>query len=173
MLPLILVGAAAVGGFFARKATMNFAESIVDNVFRDPVTPVRGSVLYCDMGFGTMEHSGIYIGDNLIVQFTKSGDVEYASPREFVEGTTAISIYVSCIDENPIGYEKAADRAEEAVTSTRDYSLLADNCHIFCSECLTGRSNSDTFLWMLKHTAGEVMDVNTWRVWDIDSDELF
>ena len=150
---------------------LNFFESFVDNVFRDAVTPVRGSVLYCD--FGHFEHSGIYIGDNLIVQLTSTGAVEYALPHEFIQGTTAISIYVSCIDENPVGHKKVADRAETAVGSTRDYSIVTNNCHIFCSECLTGRSNADTGLWMLKHTAEQVIGVNTWRVWDIGSDELF
>ena len=172
-LPFILAGVVVVAGILARKAVVNTGESFVDNVFRDAVTPVRGSVLYCDMAFGNMDHSGIYVGRNLIVQLGRSGDIEYVSPREFIEGTTAISIYVSCIDESAVGYERVADRAEASVGSTRDYSFLTNNCHIFCSECLTGQSNSDTFRWMLKHTVEQMMGVNTWRVWDIGNDDLF
>ena len=161
-----------IGGLFWGPVA-NAAESFVDNVFRDAVTPVRGSLLYCDMAFGYMDHSGIYVGNNRIVQLGGSGHIKYVSPREFIKDKTAISIYVSCIDESPVGDERAADRAEASVGSTRDYSLLRNNCHIFCSECLTGQSNSDRFLWMLKLAAEQTMGVNTWRVWDIGSDDLF
>ena len=96
---------------------VNFGESFVDNVFRDAVTPVRGSVLYCDMAFGYADHSGIYVDSNRIVQLGKSGDIEYVSPREFIKGTTAITIYVSCIDKSAVGHETGADRAEASVGS--------------------------------------------------------
>lgn len=45
---------------------INIGESLIDT-FRDPVKPKLGSVLYCDLAFGYMEHSGIYIGRNKIV----------------------------------------------------------------------------------------------------------
>ena len=168
-LPFLIIGMAAAAGLLSSP----LVRSAVDNVFRDKVIPVRGSVVYCDKVSGIMEHSGIYVGHELIVHMGRSGDVEYVSPREFMEGTTAISIYVSCIDKRAVGYGAAADHAEESVGSTHDYSLLWNNCHIFCSECLTGRSNADTFLFMLKQTAEEVMGADSWRVWDIDSDDLF
>ena len=172
-LPFAPIWALCVAGVVVGRAVANAGESFVDNVFRDAVTPVRGSVLYCDMAFGNMDHSGIYVGNNQIVQLGKSGYIKCVSPREFIRGTTAISIYVSCIDESAVGDERAADCAEALVGSMRDYSLLTNNCHTFCSECLTGQSNTDTFLWMLKLTAKQSMGVNTWRVWDIGTDDLF
>jgi len=148
---------------------LNIVESVVDNVFRDKVDePEIGSVLYCDLAFGYAEHSGIYIGNNEIVNLHGNGKIEIVSPEEFIEGTTAISIYVSCIDEYPVGSIEVARRAKNMVGSKVDYNLLFNNCHQFTSGCLTGDfKNSDSFLWMLKDTAKKVLGCNTWRVWDI------
>ena len=44
----------------------NLAESFIDNVIRDKVTPVPGSVVYCELAYA-VEHSGIYIGDPVIL----------------------------------------------------------------------------------------------------------
>ena len=41
-----------------------------DTVF---VKPVPGSVVYCDLGFGFIEHSGIYIGNGRIVALERDG----------------------------------------------------------------------------------------------------
>lgn len=81
----------------------NFAESFIDNVIKDKVTPKAGSVVYCDLVFGYAEHSGIYVGGNKIVHLNKKGIIEKVSPKEFVEETTAMSIYVSSSRETSDG----------------------------------------------------------------------
>ncbi len=56
---------------------INFAESFIDNVFRDKVDePAIGSVVYCDLVAGFADHSGIYIGNNEIVHLNGDGWVE-------------------------------------------------------------------------------------------------
>ncbi|UDQ97019.1 lecithin retinol acyltransferase family protein [Lentisphaerota bacterium WC36G] len=144
-------------------------EGVIDS-FRDAITePERGSVLYTDLLFGMMEHSGIYIGNNRIVELNSQGEVSIVTPSEFISGGTGINIYVSCIDENPIGCEVTAQRAERMVGTKKNYHLLNDNCHIFCSGCLTGDfNNNETFLWMLQQNAQELLNANTWRIWDVD-----
>ncbi|HNW16697.1 MAG TPA: hypothetical protein PKM15_08340, partial [bacterium] len=62
----------------------NLGKSFVDNVLRDCVYPVKGSVVYCDLAFGSAEHSGIYIGNNEIVHLDGSGNVEIVDPKEFL-----------------------------------------------------------------------------------------
>lgn len=150
---------------------LNLIESFVDNVVRDTVDePSIGAVVYCDLAFGTMEHSGIYIGRDTIIHLNGDGVVETVSPREFLDGTTAISIYTSCFDSWPIGSSQAAERAIRYKNSigAKNYNILLDNCHMFTSACLTGDlENADTFLWMLKHTAKEhECMLNNWRVWN-------
>lgn len=145
----------------------NLAESFVDNVIRDKVSPKRGSIVYCDLVFGYAEHSGIYIGNNRIVHLNRHGEIEKVSPNEFVEGTSALTIYVSSRDGYSVGSETVASRAEAAIGKRRDYNVIMDNCHQFSSGCLTGDfENSDNFLWMLKHSANKHLNINDWRAWD-------
>ncbi len=149
----------------------NTLESLVDNVFRDKVYPVRGSVVYCDLGFGLAEHSGIYVGDNKIVHLDGSGLIECVSPRLFISRlnglNSAISIYVSCVGGSAVGANNIAKRAVGMIGASRDYNVILDNCHQFSSGCMTGNfDNSDNFLWMLKQTSRETIGSDTWRVWE-------
>lgn len=146
----------------------NLVESFVDNVIRDNVTPKPGSVVYCDLAFGYAEHSGIYVGNNKIVHLNNKGIIETVSPKEFIDGTTAISIYVSSSSGTSDGDESVAQRALDAVGRQRDYNVILDNCHQFSSGCLTGNfDNTDNFLWMLKDTTQKRLGSDEWRVWDI------
>ncbi len=162
-------------GIFKTIVGLNLAESIIDNAIRDRVlSPEIGSIVYCDLAFGTAEHSGIYVGGNEIIHLNRHGWVECVSPEEFIAGTTGMSIYTSCRNGRPIGDEVVADRARRFEQRQKDYkgyykeySLLTNNCHIFSSSCVSGdMDNADTFLWMLKHSAEKELGANEWRVWD-------
>lgn len=149
----------------------NTLESLVDNVFRDKVFPVKGSVVYCDLGFGLAEHSGIYVGSNRIVHLDGSGLIECVSPGVFISRLNglngAISIYVSCVGGSAVGESNVAKRAVGMIGESRAYNVVLDNCHQFSSGCMTGNfDNSDNFLWMLKKTSQERIGSNTWRVWE-------
>ncbi len=147
-----------------------FVQSFIDNVIKDTVIPVKGSVVYCGL-FGYAEHSGIYIGDNKIVHLDGSGIIEVVSPQQFIERLSglnpAMSIYVSCNDSSATGTNTIAKRAKKMVGKNRKYHVILDNCHQFTSGCITGNfDNADNFLWMLKSTAGNKLSTNKWRVWE-------
>ncbi|KAE9539257.1 lecithin retinol acyltransferase family protein [Ursidibacter maritimus] len=145
----------------------NFSESFVGNVFIDKVKPKKGSVVYCDLAFGYAEHSGIYVGNNKIVHLNSRGNIEIVSASEFIEGTTALSIYVSSSNGKSDGSEPVCRRALRMVGKCRDYNVILDNCHQFTSGCLTGNfENSDNFLWMLKDTTEKILGSDEWRVWE-------
>lgn len=145
----------------------NVLEGLYD-ACRDSVTPKLGSVVYCDLAFGYMEHSGIYIGNNQIVHLNGDGLIESVSPKEFMEGTTACSIYVSSLGEHSTGSKNSAQRAINMIGRSREYNFLMDNCHQFSAGCLTGDFNdSINFLWMLKHCAGQELNADNWRYWDL------
>ena len=147
--------------------SLNFAESVVDNIFRDKVEPVQGSVLYCDLLFGYAEHSGIYIGNDEIVHLNKHGEIEIVSPEEFIDGTTAISIYVSCKGNEAVGDEDVAELAEDMVGEEKDYQWLMNNCHQFTAGCVIGDfENANNFLVFLKEVSREYLGADNWRVWD-------
>ncbi len=149
----------------------NLIESFVDNVFRDKVYPLMGSILYIDMAFGFADHSGVYVGNGQVVELSGEGVVQKVSVAEFMDTpapvNTAMSVYVSSHNGVGVGSSAVAQRALDMVGSWRDYNLILDNCHQFCSGCITGNfENSDNFLWMLKDTARRCMRADEWRVWD-------
>ena len=97
-------------------------KSFVDNVFRHKVTPIKGSILHCSL-FGA-EHTGVYIGNNQIVELLGTGEIRIATPAMFTEGTNAISIYVACNDKEPLGGKNISQRANSKASTRRDYHLL-------------------------------------------------
>ena len=150
---------------------LNLYRSFIDNVCRPMVTPVPGSIVHCELMLGSAEHSGVYIGGNRIVQLGGHGGIVVVSPVEFLERlngfNTAISIYVSCCDDDPVGGRRIAERAKRMIGRRRDYHVIFDNCHQFVSGCITGNfDNADNFFWMLKDTVRDNLGADTWRVWN-------
>lgn len=151
---------------FPIRPITNTLESIADSC-RDQVHPVIGSVLYTDLIFGYAEHSGIYIGNDEIVELNSKGNIEIVSAVEFVSGGTGVHIYVSCQDTYPVGSEKAAELALDMAGNESTYGFLTNNCHMFTAGCITGNfNNSNTFLWMLKDEAKNQLGANDWRIWN-------
>lgn len=145
----------------------NVAESIVD-ACRDQVQPTIGSILYCDLAFGYMDHSGVYVGNNEIIHLSRNGHIESVTPKEFISGGTACSIYVSCYKSVAVGSEIAAKRAKNMLGRTRNYNVILDNCHQFSVGCLTGDfDNTCNFLWTLKDRAKKELHASSWRYWNI------
>lgn len=159
-------------GIFGLAKTLlggNLAESFIDNVIRDKVSPKIGSVVYCEMAFGLAEHSGIYVGNGKIVELSGDGVIRQVSGYDFMDSKvpTARSIYVSSQNGKAIGSEKVAERALNMLGRQREYNLILDNCHQFSAGCLTGDfENANNFLWMLKHEAEKRWGKLEWRVWD-------
>lgn len=145
-------------------------DSFIDNVCKDMVKPLEGSIVFCKLA-NEFEHSGVYIGNGLIVHLDGNGEIEIVTPRKFLQRldgyNPSISIYVSCIDKQPIRSRKIANRAKKRV-GKNGYSLLSNNCHKFTSSCITGDlDNNDTTFSSLEETATNVLGVNEWRVWNI------
>lgn len=149
-----------------------FTESLVDNFLLDRVYPVPGSVVYCDLALGYADHSGIYVGDGMIVHLNGDGKVEQVEAQDFLARlggfNPAVSIYVSCDGHAfPQGGRHIAERALRQVGQWREYNLVLNNCHQFSSGCVTGDfENPDSFLWFLKTTCEKHMIATQWRVWD-------
>lgn len=134
------------------------------------IKPAYGSLLYCELGFGTMEHSGIYVGNNKVIDLDGKGNIKRVNFKEFTSHITTVDteIWVPCdSDDNPIGLSYAANRAVEMLGETRNYNLILDNCHQFSSGCITGDfENADNFLWMVKDTFKKQFGSSVnWKQW--------
>ena len=162
-----------MGLFNLEGMVQNIADAYIDIVARSKVSsPSNGSVVYCDLFGGYAEHSGVYIGNNLIVHLDADGLVDLVSPKEFMARLGGInpasSIYVSCNRGVPVGSHEIVKRALSKVGSTRSYSLIFDNCHQFTAGCLTGNfENSCNFMLLLKEEVKKGINGTEWKVWDI------
>lgn len=147
----------------------NLSKSLIQNLFWKTNSPIRGSIVYCDLALGTAEHSGVYVGNGRIIHRNGNGLIEDVSVNQFLTDTTAISIYISCNAQgSAVGSESCAQTAEGMLGVQTDYSLLNENCHQFCSYCLDGDIFSSTFtLTQLKRDAHAYIQASQWRVWDL------
>ena len=150
---------------------------LLKNLFKDnmkKVNPIPGSIVYCDLGAGHAEHSGVYIGGGRIVELSGSGRIVKVSPRQFTDNILTIdkTIYVSAARDggHAIGSQMIAYRAETMIGKERNYNLIMDNCHQFTAGCiLDDFDNPNNFLWMLKDVVQNDMnhgDAVQWLVWD-------
>lgn len=123
------------------------------NYLNVDVEPGLGALIYCELG--PVEHSGIYVGDGKVVHLRGSGNIEEVSLEKFTNHPLTkdkgIIMPVNPDDQEPYGCEDAFYRAKDMVGKSRMYHLLLDNCHQFCSGCITGDfENTHTFLWMVE-----------------------
>ncbi len=161
--------------------------SFIDNVFRDKVTPRPGSVLICNLSPAPIlcemgicaEHSGIYVGDNMIIHRDGDGYIARVDSETFLKRLDgfnwALFIYVACIDKEPFASERAVENAIAALNDPKQkgYDLLNKNCHHFTNYCLTGDPYAgglfDFTFSNLQNLLINEFSVNNWRIWDQDS----
>ncbi len=168
----------------------------VDSTFRAPVTPVPGSVLYCDL-WVAIEHSGIYVDNgkisNIIVDGIAESTVSYSDAADFTsKSTLGRKIYVSCNKYGAVGHSSVAHGADLHIGERAFYGLIFKNCHQFSTKCLNyatktpqktgifsgavGTATSflsietwEPTLAALKNTAHKQLGATKWRLWDWDN----
>ena len=160
----------------------------VDSTIREKVTPVEGSVLYCDL-WVAVEHSGIYVGDgkisNIEVEGMAEGAVRRCSPASFTsKSTLGRKIYVSCDKYGAVGDDNVADYANDKVGERSLYGLVFKNCHQFSQQCVeqsqqqidhsvldtisnfVGGDTWEPTIGALKRAAHKQLGATKWRLWD-------
>ena len=147
-----------------------FSDSIINNVRSTIKKPAVGSLVYCDLAFSTVEHTGIYVGYNKIIHLNGDGIIEKVSPEEFLNRlgglNSAIHIYVSCDGKKAKGHRTVAEHAKRRLGQKLSYHVVNNNCHKFSYECLTGkRTNNRIWFNDLIEDAEKILDANDWRIW--------
>lgn len=184
-------GMAFVGGLFANVG-LKPIRSFIDSHFREKVTPVAGSVVYCDLWLGA-EHSGIYVADgqisNIVVTGFADSQVKWSDADDFTsKSTMGKKIYVSCDKHGAVGDNHVANGASNHVGEQSFYGLVFKNCHQFSSKCLQ-YSKRQPSIWeraknrffsladleweatirQLKYDARNKIGATKWRLWDFDN----
>jgi len=103
------------------------------------VEPRPGSLVCCEV-YNFLDHTGIWIDEDTIIELSNSGLVKAVSASRFLSERSGKNIFVAC-DKNhtPIVIDGCADRAVAQIFSYREYDLVENNCHRFVHYCLTGR----------------------------------
>lgn len=165
----------------------------IDSTFREKVTPVPGSVLYCDL-WVAVEHSGIYVGErqisNIVVEGVAEASVCLNGPDSFTsKSTLGRKIYVSCDERGAVGHPVVANGAKLHVGERSFYGLVIKNCHQFSTQCVNYAAETDSIdasVWntlssvlpgetweptmaTLKSTASAKLGATKWRLWDWDN----
>lgn len=98
-------------------------------------TPVVGSIVCCGIG-GLLDHTGIWVGDNTIVELDGEGLIKPLSVARFTKERSGKNIFVACDSHaRPLACERAAERAISQIYQYRDYHLIENNCHQFIWQC--------------------------------------
>ena len=99
------------------------------------VKPQLGAIVCCGIG-GVLDHTGIWLGDNTIIEVDGNGLVKPLSPQRFTDDRSGKGIFIACDSlGGPLVSEMAAQRAIEQIYQLRDYHLFDNNCHQFIWQC--------------------------------------
>lgn len=143
----------------------------IDSTFRQRVTPVPGSVLYCDLWVGA-EHSGIYVDNgaisNIVVTGIAESEVRYSQADDFTsKSVLGKRIYVSCDSHGAVGDARVAGIADKRVGERCFYGLVFSNCHVFSTKCVSNavvKPKDNCVLDKLWQTASQLNPFNeTWE----------
>lgn len=109
-----------------------------------------GAVIACEI-FHLFEHTGIYLGDGLIVELQGTGLVRAISPNRFLAGRSGEELLVACSRTGEIlANAEVAKRASAQIFTCQEYDLLLNNCHRFTYACVSGKNEPVTSFFDLK-----------------------
>ena len=121
--------------------------------FMREVKPKIGSILAVGLGFGVIEHTGIYIGEGYVIEQHGEDALKKVTLQEFMDGNGEfyarglnISIQIACDSlGNPLAKKSIAKNAkkmyEDYKRNKKEYSIVFNNCHQFCWECMEPTSD--------------------------------
>lgn len=110
------------------------------------VKPVVGAIVCCGIG-GVLDHTGIWVDDNTIVELDGKGLIKPVSVSRFTQNRTGKQIFIACDSmATPLACNNAAQRAISQIFQVRDYDVITNNCHQFIWQCFCpDDSNTTTF----------------------------
>lgn len=103
-----------------------------------------GSMVCCGLG-GVLEHTGILVDQDTIVELHGSGLIKAISPQRFLNERSGNEIFVACDSlGHAIGSVEIAERAINQIYNYQEYHLLKNNCHKFVWQCISGKAGDVT-----------------------------
>ena len=99
------------------------------------VKPKVGAIVCCGIG-GVLDHTGIWVDDNTIIELDGEGLIKPISVKRFTKERSGKHIFMAC-DSNaqPLACTEAAKKAMEQIFQMREYDVIDNNCHKFVWQC--------------------------------------
>jgi hypothetical protein len=131
----------------------------------EKVIPEIGSVVCCGIG-GVLEHTGIWVGDNTIIELDGNGLIKPISIQRFTKERSGNKMFIACDSTaRPIACEVAASRALNNIFNCLDYHIIDNNCHQFIWQCFKPKDNNLTTFKELNTRLAILFDRKIY--WDI------
>lgn len=124
-----------------------------------------GAVVACEI-FHLFDHTGIYLGDDVVVELQGSGLVRAISSNRFLDGRSGEELLVACNRRGEVIFApEVAARASAKIYTFETYDLLQNNCHRFTYACVSGKSEPVTSFFDLKQALKALWQEDIdWRV---------
>ena len=134
------------------------------------VKPQVGAIVCCGIG-GVLDHIGIVVDDDTIVELDGKGLIKPISIRRFTAQRSGKQIFIACDSTaNPIVDKNAALLAMEQIFQYRDYHVIENNCHQFIWQCF---EPGDTSLFTFKEISFRLAQKFDRKVyWDLCGNNL-
>lgn len=122
------------------------------------ISPEIGSIVCCGVG-AVLDHTGIWVGDNTIIELDGNGLIKPVSPRRFTDDRSGKGIFIACDSlGKPLNSEVAAQNAIEKIYQQRDYHLFDNNCHQFIWQCFQPNAEAITTFKSLSVNIAKLFD---------------
>ena len=110
------------------------------------IPPKIGAIVCCGLG-GMLDHTGIYVGENTIVELSGSGLVKAVSMQRFLAERSGKQLFIACDSKaQPLVNKLAAQKASKQIFNYYEYDVINNNCHRFIWQCFTqGGDDLSTF----------------------------
>lgn len=109
------------------------------------ITPKFGSIVCCEI-YQELEHTGIWIADDVIIEFSNNGLVKAMSAERFLKGRSGGTIFVATKPNgDPFALQDCGNSALNCVYSFCEYDLFRNNCHSFVARCIGAHDTITTF----------------------------
>ena len=153
-----------------RQSESGMAKSPSDVLPGDTLVNLApGSVVCCGI-YGVFQHTGIYVGDDTIIELHGSGLVKGMSLRRFLDQRSGSQIFVAADSKGQALTERSAiDVASALLYSYSDYDVLNNNCHRFTWACISGNDSPVTTFGDLNQLLSRHFDRQVY--WDVALNE--
>lgn len=120
------------------------------------LSPEEGSIVCCEV-FGVLDHTGVWIDEDTIIEFSNTGLTKSVSAGRFLKERSGNSIYVANDKHgNSIIIDGIVEQAISRIYTYKDYDLKRNNCHNFIASCISANDKGVTLFSELNSLIAQV-----------------